>query len=166
MPAALLAGAVLLVAGLELDPGAQSFQEEVGGPLRDGEAGVRLLEASGTLGYFGEAPPPFELRAGQWLVVPSYSLFGSEELSVLSSGVAARVPAPCALTQPGRCGQAPARRRIARGRGADGREVDGGVARVAGDPARRGRPVRGLAAAALRRAAGMGNPRAGAAGEA
>lgn len=81
------------------------FQEEVGGPLRDGEAGVRLLEASGTLGYFGEAPPPFELRAGHWLVVPSYSVFGSEELSVLSSGVAARVPAPYLSLNPDDAGK-------------------------------------------------------------
>jgi NADH-quinone oxidoreductase subunit G len=76
------------------------FQEEVGGPLRGGEAGVRLLEASATLGYFSEAPPPFEPRAGQWLVVPSYRVFGSEELSVLSPGVAARMPAPCIALNP------------------------------------------------------------------
>lgn len=76
------------------------FQEEVGGPLRGGEAGVRLLEASGTLGYFGDAPPPFEPRPGQWLVVPSYSVFGSEELSVLSPGVAARTAAPCLALNP------------------------------------------------------------------
>jgi NADH-quinone oxidoreductase subunit G len=76
------------------------FQEEVGGPLRGGEAGVRLLEASGTLGYFGEAPAPFEPRPGQWLVVPSYRVFGSEELSVLSPGVAARTAAPCIALNP------------------------------------------------------------------
>jgi NADH-quinone oxidoreductase subunit G len=76
------------------------FQEEVGGPLRGGEAGVRLLEANGTLGYFGEAPPPFKSRPGQWLVVPSYHVFGSEELSALSPGVAARTAAPCIALHP------------------------------------------------------------------
>jgi NADH-quinone oxidoreductase subunit G len=76
------------------------FQEEVGGPLRGGEAGVRLLEASATLSYFDEAPPPFEPRTGQWLVVPSYSVFGSEELSALSPGVAARTAAPCIALNP------------------------------------------------------------------
>jgi NADH-quinone oxidoreductase subunit G len=76
------------------------FQEEVGGLLRGGEAGVRLLEASATLGYVGEAPPRFEPRPGQWLVVPSYSVFGSEELSVLSPGVAARTAAPSIALNP------------------------------------------------------------------
>ena len=76
------------------------FQEEVGGPLRGGEAGVRLLEASGAMPYFLEAPPPFATRAGQWLIVPSYSLFGSEELSMLSPGIAERAPAPHVALNP------------------------------------------------------------------
>jgi NADH-quinone oxidoreductase subunit G len=38
-------------------------------------------------------------------VVPSYSLFGSEELSVLSPGVAARVPAPYLSLNPDDAGE-------------------------------------------------------------
>jgi len=76
------------------------FQEEVGGPLRGGEAGVRLLEASGAMPYFPEAPPPFAARAGQWLIVPSYSVFGSEELSMLSPGIAERAAAPQVALHP------------------------------------------------------------------
>jgi NADH-quinone oxidoreductase subunit G len=70
------------------------FQEEVGGPLRGGDSGVRVLSPAPEAVYFASPPPPFAAVAGKWLVVPVYSLFGSEELSQLSPGVAERAPAP------------------------------------------------------------------------
>jgi NADH-quinone oxidoreductase subunit G len=70
------------------------FQEEVGGPLRGGDSGVRVLSPAPEAVYFATPPPPFAAVAGKWLVVPAYSLFGSEELSRLSPGVAERTPAP------------------------------------------------------------------------
>jgi NADH-quinone oxidoreductase subunit G len=70
------------------------FQEEVGGPLRGGDPGVRLLAPAGTAPYFPNPPAPFSPQPGKWLIVPRYSLFGSEELSRLSPGIAARTPAP------------------------------------------------------------------------
>ncbi len=70
------------------------FQEEVGGPLRGGDSGVRVLSPKPEAAvYFAAPPPPFSAVAGKWLVVPAYSLFGSEELSRLSPGVAERTPA-------------------------------------------------------------------------
>jgi len=72
------------------------FQDEVGGPLRGGDPGRRLIEPSGGQGlpYFQEVPDPFEPKDGTWLVVPMHHIFGSEELSMLTPGIAQRAPRP------------------------------------------------------------------------
>ena len=72
------------------------FQQEVGGPLRGGDPGRRLLEPmeGGERPPLGTIPAPFERRSGELLAVPLYHIFGSEELSVLSPGVAQLSPAP------------------------------------------------------------------------
>ncbi len=66
------------------------FQSEVGGPLRGGDPGRRLLEPSNPEqpSYFSAVPESFKSRHGEWLVAPLYHIFGSEELSVLSTGIA------------------------------------------------------------------------------
>jgi NADH-quinone oxidoreductase subunit G len=71
------------------------FQSEIAGPLRGGNPGVRLIEPTG-----GEAParpavpPAFEPRAGEWLVVPLWHTFGSEEFSRDAPAVAQLAPEP------------------------------------------------------------------------
>ncbi len=90
------------------DPGWNSvqalnkFQEEVGGPLRGGDPGVRLLEAtSGSKpSYFTGIPPAFERREGEWLIVPLHRIFGSEELSGLAPAVAERAAKPFLALHP------------------------------------------------------------------
>jgi NADH-quinone oxidoreductase subunit G len=71
------------------------FQEEVGGHLAGGDPGV-LLIAPGTDGS-GPQPPrlpePFAARPGEFLVLPDYQVFGSEELSAQAPSVATRIPA-------------------------------------------------------------------------
>ncbi|MCX7011711.1 MAG: NADH-quinone oxidoreductase subunit NuoG [Candidatus Sumerlaeota bacterium] len=66
------------------------FQEEIGGPLRGGSPGVRLIEPreNATVCFFDRIPPAFQTRAGEWLIVPTRHIFGSEELSVLSPAIA------------------------------------------------------------------------------
>lgn len=78
------------------------FQSEVGGPLRGGNPGVRLFEPSrgGKSSYFNTIPAAFSPRGGERLVVPSYHIFGSEELSTLAPAVAARSPAPYVALNP------------------------------------------------------------------
>ena len=68
------------------------FQDEVGGHLRSGDAGVRLIEpkASG-MPYFASVPAAFRQSDTQWMIAPAYHLFGSEELSVLSPAVKSMV---------------------------------------------------------------------------
>ena len=64
------------------------FQEEIAGPLRGGNPGVRLFEPPVQAGdYFQDLPGRFEPRDGESLIVPLYHVFGSEELSVHSPGV-------------------------------------------------------------------------------
>jgi NADH-quinone oxidoreductase subunit G len=72
------------------------FQAEVGGPLRGGDPGRRLIEPApvGKPPYFDSVPAGFRRRPDEWLVIPVEHIFGSEELSVLSSGVAELTPKP------------------------------------------------------------------------
>ena len=67
-----------------------TYQEEIGGPLRGGDAGVRILEPAPANGqsYFSGIPPAFEPREGEWLLVPMYHIFGSDELSLSAPGIA------------------------------------------------------------------------------
>jgi NADH-quinone oxidoreductase subunit G len=64
------------------------FQGEVGGPLKGGTAGVRLLQpGSGPVVSGSTGPEPFRAEDGQWQLVPRQKIFGSEELSALSPGI-------------------------------------------------------------------------------
>jgi NADH-quinone oxidoreductase subunit G len=65
------------------------FQDEVGGHLRSGDSGVRLIEPTenATFHYYSKIPAAFSVQAGQWNVAPLYHLFGSDELSVLAPAV-------------------------------------------------------------------------------
>jgi NADH-quinone oxidoreductase subunit G len=65
------------------------FQSEVGAALRGGTAGMRLLEAgkAGAVAPRVLLPPAFAPRTGEWLLVPRYRIFGSEELSAQSPGI-------------------------------------------------------------------------------
>ncbi len=98
------------------------FQETIGGHLRGGDPGVRLIEPAAesqsrpgvatptgtfagqgdlqTVGY-GLAnparlqePPKPPIQPGRFRLVPLYHVFGSEELSMLSEPLAQRAPAP------------------------------------------------------------------------
>ena len=71
------------------------FQEEVAGPLRGGDTGVRLIEpAEKRPAYFDDIPGPFRKRGEGLLIVPLYHIFGSEELSIRSSGILQLSPEP------------------------------------------------------------------------
>ncbi len=72
------------------------FQEEVGGALRGGDPGLRLITPeSGRIARLdSDVPEAFEARQGAWLAVPLYHIHGSERFSVLSPGVAELAPKP------------------------------------------------------------------------
>jgi len=72
------------------------FQSEIDGPLRGGPPGCMLIQPDphASIAYFEEAPRAFEAQRGRWLVLPIHHIFGSEPLSMLTSGVAERAPGP------------------------------------------------------------------------
>jgi NADH-quinone oxidoreductase subunit G len=78
------------------------FQSEVGGPLEGGAPGLRLIEPgrAGRPAYFAAIPPAFEAKEGALLVVPLHHIFGSEELSVLTPGIAELTPRPYLALNP------------------------------------------------------------------
>ncbi|WP_025733588.1 NADH-quinone oxidoreductase subunit NuoG [Carnimonas nigrificans] len=73
------------------------FQDEVGGSLRAGDPGIRLIEPDADsdtrgLGYFSDIPSAFQLYHDRWQVVPLYHLHGSEETSARAKPVQERTP--------------------------------------------------------------------------
>ncbi|MEA2780463.1 MAG: NADH-quinone oxidoreductase subunit [Rhodospirillaceae bacterium] len=78
------------------------FQDEVGGPLRGGDPGVRLLEprSGAPPAYFGNVPAAFRAREGEWLLMPQHHIFGSDELSALAPVIRQRTPAPYLALNP------------------------------------------------------------------
>ena len=78
------------------------FQEEIGGSLHDGDPGKRLIEpgGNGQLTFFTEVPGHFVPCAGHLQLVPIYHIYGSEELSVHTPGIAERMPAPYIMLSP------------------------------------------------------------------
>ncbi len=78
------------------------FQAEIGGPLRGGDPGVRLIEPPphATWDYFTEIPKSFRADPDECLLLPCFQIFGSEELSRLAPGIAELVPSPFIALNP------------------------------------------------------------------
>ncbi|PKH23483.1 NADH-quinone oxidoreductase subunit G [Pseudomonas sp. 43NM1] len=71
------------------------FQDEVGGHIRAGDPGTRLIESTGdSLNWFASATRAFNPAPGTWQVVPFFHLLGSEETSAKAAPVQERIPAP------------------------------------------------------------------------
>lgn len=76
------------------------FQDEVGGHLKGGDPGIRLVQSSGKLDWFAAVSKSSEDTQGTWLVVPQYYIFGSEPWSSVSPAVAERIHGFCVLLNP------------------------------------------------------------------
>ncbi len=77
------------------------FQQEMNGPLKGGDPGVSLFgrnEAAKTCWFAAEMDQPE--GQGDWLLLPVYQIFGSEELSALSEPIAERAPVPTVTLAP------------------------------------------------------------------
>jgi len=72
------------------------FQKEIAGVSMGGDSGKRLIEPSTTDNgvYFSELPEAFNFDNTKWLVIQSFHIFGSEELSSLGDSVSQRIPNP------------------------------------------------------------------------
>jgi NADH-quinone oxidoreductase subunit G len=88
------------------DPGwnsiqaANKYQSEIGGPLRGGDPGVRLVEPSQTSWTYCSSVPPAHSNSDAWQLVPCFHIFGSEELSRLAPGVAELSPHAAVMLNP------------------------------------------------------------------
>jgi len=73
-----------------------TYQKEIGGPLRGGDPGIRMFEPTASRGqtYFGDIPKASQPHEGEWLLLPMHHLFGSEELSLAAPGIAELAAAP------------------------------------------------------------------------
>jgi NADH-quinone oxidoreductase subunit G len=91
---------VIWAPGWNSNQAVNKFQEQIGGHLSDGDVGIRLLEASGTLPWFTDMPAVFKPELGLWRILSLPHIFGSEELSAQSPSIAERLPASCVLLNP------------------------------------------------------------------
>ena len=79
------------------------YQEDIGTSVRGGSAGKRLIEPSEAQNkeYFDEIPHPFKMKDGMLFIVPSYHIFGSEELSSQSTSIQELTTAAYIAINPG-----------------------------------------------------------------
>ncbi|NOT13428.1 MAG: NADH-quinone oxidoreductase subunit NuoG [Methylococcaceae bacterium] len=91
---------VIWAPGWNSNQAINKFQEEISGHLRDGDTGIRLIEASGELPWFDDIPTAFEPEPGLWRITPLPNIFGSEELSQQSPSIRERQPLVCILLNP------------------------------------------------------------------
>ncbi len=78
------------------------YRIKTGGPICGLRAGKRLIEPSEHIKkvYFDEIPDAFKMRDGMLLIIPSYHIFGSEELSSLSPSISELIAAPFIAVNP------------------------------------------------------------------
>jgi NADH-quinone oxidoreductase subunit G len=80
---------------------ANKYQSEVGGPLRGGDPGVRLIEPSApTATYISSVPGPSHANNSDFQLIPVFHIFGSEELSCHAPGIAELSPRAYAALNP------------------------------------------------------------------
>jgi NADH-quinone oxidoreductase subunit G len=72
------------------------YMDEPDGSLKGGNPGIRLIEPVIRIekSYFNKTVQIPEIQKGEWLIIPVYRIFGSEELSSVSSSVLQRIQEP------------------------------------------------------------------------
>ena len=79
-----------------------TYQDEVGGPLRDEMPGVRLIEPAAMKApcWFTTIPGAFQPASHHWLLLPRSAVFGSDELSSRAPAIAERISQPSLSLHP------------------------------------------------------------------
>jgi NADH-quinone oxidoreductase subunit G len=91
---------VIWAPGWNSNQAVNKFQEEISGHLRAGDAGIRLIEAYGTLPWFVDIPSTFKPEQGIWRIMSLPHIFSTEELSLHSPSIMERQAPICALLNP------------------------------------------------------------------
>ena len=78
------------------------YLDEPNGKMKGGDSGVRLIEPKDNPinSYFKSTGGTIEIQKSEWLIVPVYQIFGSEELSSAASTLAKRIPEPFVYLNP------------------------------------------------------------------
>jgi NADH-quinone oxidoreductase subunit G len=78
------------------------YLEEPNGKMKGGDSGIHLIEPNGNpvKSYFKADAETIEIQNGEWLIVPVYQIFGSEELSSAAATLAQRIPEPFVYLNP------------------------------------------------------------------
>jgi NADH-quinone oxidoreductase subunit G len=80
------------------------FQDEVGGHIKGGDAGVRLIEPAANAptvpAYANHVPAAFTATLGQWHLVRLPQTFGGEELSAMAKPIQERAEKPFVSMHP------------------------------------------------------------------
>ena len=73
-----------------------NYLDEPNGSLKGGDPGIRLIEPDGTadIPYFKMIPSAKKLQKDEWMIVPAYQIFGSEELSSAGQTLKQRIREP------------------------------------------------------------------------
>jgi NADH-quinone oxidoreductase subunit G len=73
-----------------------NYLDEPNGSMKGGDPGIRLIEPNEVSdnSYFKIKSQTFEAQKDEWLIVPVYQIFGSEELSSAGTSVAQRIQEP------------------------------------------------------------------------
>jgi NADH-quinone oxidoreductase subunit G len=76
-----------------------NYLDEPGGSMKGGDPGIRLFEPVDWIKniYFDQTYEIPELKKDEWLIVPVYRIFGSEELSSVSPSIVQRTSEPFIL---------------------------------------------------------------------
>jgi len=76
--------------------------DEPNGKMKGGDAGIRLIEPveNAKTTYFNPKIQPVELTKGEFLIVPVYQIFGSDEMSSAASTLSQRIPEPFVYLNP------------------------------------------------------------------
>lgn len=77
------------------------YMDEPNGSMKGGDPGIRLIEPveESKTEYF-KVLPEVENHENEWQIVPVYQIFGSEELSVVSTALAKRIKEPFIYLNP------------------------------------------------------------------
>jgi len=75
---------------------------EPNGEMKGGDSGIKLIEPALNKEniYFKPENHTIELKKGEWVIVPVFQIFGSEELSSGAATLAKRIPEPFVYLNP------------------------------------------------------------------
>jgi NADH-quinone oxidoreductase subunit G len=73
-----------------------SYLDEPNGSMKGGDPGIRLIEPGKEHdnSYFRINHQPFKIKKDEWLIVPVYQIYGSEEMSSSSFAISQRIQEP------------------------------------------------------------------------